>query len=145
MPSRFEVRQAALQPTEVMAIADLVTERAKGKVTDHTARSRVQACVLRSIQRSKQFRAALVAVHGDRVVGFVYAEEANLFDLCHNIRVAEVRFLVGAGAVYLMKRLRAMTKLRIHVCVWALLGRPAVFRRLLRSLAPEPVAIIYQV
>ena len=141
----IEVRRAVLQPTEVMAISDLFTDCAKGKVTGHTVRSRVHACILRSVQRSKQFRAALVAVRGDDIVGFVYAEEANLFSLCHNIRVVEVHFLIGSGAVPLMKRLRAMTKLRIHVCSWALMGRPAVFRRLLRALAPEPVAVVYQV
>ena len=141
----MEVRAALLQPTEVMAIADLFTDRAKGKMTGHTVRSRVHACILRSIKQSKQFRAALVAVRGGSVVGFVYAEEANLFNLCHNIRVVEVHFLVGSGAVQLMKRLRARTKLRIHVCGWALLNRPAAFRRLLRALAPEPVGVVYQV
>ena len=139
------IRPATLAGTEVMAIADLITARAKDKTTGRIARSRVHACVLRSIKRSKQFRAALVAVKGDTIVGFAYAEERNLFDLCHNIRVVEVHFLIGTGAVALLTRLRAMTKLRIHVACWALLSRPKVFRRLLRSLDPEPVGVIYQV
>ena len=139
------VRHATLAGPEVMAIAELITARAKEKTTGRIARSRVHQCVLRSIQKSQQFRAALVAVRGDKIVGFAYAEERNLFDLCHNMRVVEVHFLIGTGAVALLKRLRGMTKLRINIACWALLARPKVFRRLIRALDPEPVGVIYQV
>ena len=75
---------------------------------------------------------------------FLYAEERQLFDLCPNVRVVEVPFLVGShgAALPLLTRLRAMTKLRIWV---QNMQRQRAFARLLRPLAPEQVAVVYQV
>ena len=132
---------------DVLEIADLVHRVARGKTTAHLCRSRVDQCVKRSKSRGQGLRVALVATEGDTIRGFLYAEERNLFDLCPNVRVIEVPFLVGShgAAVPLLTRLRDMTKLRIHVLSLGLIRRPQVFRRLLRPLDPQAVAVVYQV
>ena len=85
-----------------------------------------------------------MATEGENIRGFLYAEERQLFDLCPNVRVVEVPFLVGShgAAVPLLTRLREMTKLRIWVQNMA---RQRAFARLLRPLDPEQVAVVYQV
>ena len=110
------VRPAAFG-NEVLAIADLIYGLAKGKTTTHLCRSRVDQCVKRSLRHGPGLSAALVATEGDKIHGFLYAEERQLFDLFPNVRVVEVPFLVGGGgvAVPLLTRLREMTKLRIWV------------------------------
>ena len=142
----MEVRQAQFG-NDVLEIAALLHRRARGKTTEHLCRSRVDQCIRRSMQRRQGFRAALVAVGGDTIRGFLYAEERNLFDLLPRMRVVEVAFLVGShgAARPLLTRLRAMTKLRIHVQAVGLLVRPRAFSRLLRSLDPQAVAVVYEV
>ena len=129
---------------EVLAIADLIYALAKGKTTAHLCRSRVDQCVKRSLWHGQGLRAALVASEGDKILGFLYAEERQLFDLCPNVRVVEVPFLVGShgAALPLLTRLREMTKLRIWV---QNMQRQRAFARLLRPLDPEQVAVVYQV
>ena len=142
------VRPAAFG-NDVLAVAELINRKARGKTTERICRSRVDQCVKRARWRQQPgLRAALVAVEQDDTIrGFLYAEERNLFDLCPNMRVVEVSFLVGGhgAAVPLLKKLREMTRKRIHVLSLGLLHRPLVFRRLLRSLEPEAVAVVYQV
>ena len=132
----------------MLAAAELLERRGGKKTTAHLCRSRVDKCVKRSVAKGAGLRVALVAVDGnEKVRGFLYAQESNFFDLCPNIRAVEVLFLVGShgAAVPLLTRLRSMTNQRILVQSWALLKhRPRAFRRLLRSLGPEPVAVTYQ-
>ena len=129
---------------EVLAIADLIFRLAKGKTTEHLCRSRVDQCVKRSRMNGPGLRVALVATEGEKIHGFLYAEERQLFDICPNVRVVEVPFLVGShgSALPLLTRLREMTKLRIWV---QNMSRQRAFTRLLRPLAPEQVAVVYQV
>ena len=129
---------------DVLAIADLLHVMVNGKTTEHLCRSRVDQCVKRSRGHGPGLRAALVAAESDKIHGFLYAEERQLFDLCPNVRVVEVPFLVGGGgvAVPLLTRLREMTKLRIWV---QNMTRQRAFARLLRPLDPEQVAVVYQV
>ena len=129
---------------DVLEIADLIYLVAQGKTTEHLCRSRVDQCVKRSRGQGQGLRAALVATEGEKIHGFLYAEERQLFDLCPNVRVVEVPFLVGShgAAVPLLTRLREMTKLRIWV---QNIQRQRAFARLLRPLDPEQVAVVYQV
>ena len=140
------VRPAAFG-NDVLEVSALLHQAASGKTTAHLCRSRVDQCVKRSQVRGQGFRSTLVATEGDTMRGFLYAEERHLFDLCPNVRVIEVPFLVGShgAAVPLLTRLREMTKLRIHVFSLGLIRRPQVFQRLLRSLDPQAVAVVYQV
>ena len=140
------VRPAAFG-NDVLAVAEIINRKARGKTTEHVCRSRVDQCVKRARGHRPGLRAALVAVEGDKIRGFLYAEERNLLDICPNVRVVEIPFLVGShgSAVPLLKRLREMTHLRIHVLSLGLLHRPRAFRRLLHSLEPEAVAVVYQV
>ena len=139
----MEVRPAAFG-NDVLEVSSLLHQAARGKTTEHLCRSRVDQCVKRSTARGQGLRVALVAVEGDTIRGFLYAEERHLFDLCPNVRVVEVPFLVGGGgvAVPLLTRLREMTKLRIWV---QNMTRQRAFARLLRPLDPEQVAVVYQV
>ena len=129
---------------DVLAIADLIEDLAKGKTTAHLCRSRVDQCVKRSHWNVPGFCAALVATEREKIHGFLYAEERQLYDLCPNVRVVEVPFLVGShgSALPLLRHLRAMTKLRIWV---QNMQRQRAFARLLRPLDPEQVAVVYQV
>lgn len=132
---------------DVLEAADLLFRRAKGKSTEHLCRSRVDQCVKRSKARGKGLRVALAAVDGDVFRGFLYAEERQMFDICPNIRIVEVPFLVGShgAGLALLTRLRTMTHARIHVLSTSILHRPAALRRLLKPLSPEPVAVVYEV
>ena len=129
---------------DVLAISDLLHGLGKGKTTEHLCRSRADQCVKRSRGHGPGLRAALVAADGAKIQGFLYAEERQLFDLCPNVRVVEVPFLVGCHGVAmpLLTRLREMTKLRIWVQT---MQRQRAFARLLRPLGPEQVAVVYQV
>ena len=132
---------------DVLEIADLLHRRAGSKTTAHLCRSRVDQAVKRARGRRQGFCAALVAVDGDKIRGFLFAQERFEFDLYPNQRVAEVLYLVGGhrSALPLLRRLRAMTKLRIHVEAVGALARPRAMARLLRPLSPQPVSIVYQV
>ena len=129
---------------DVLAVADLIYGLANGKTTEHLCRSRVDQCVKRSRSNGPGLRVALVVTEGEKIRGFLYAEERQLFDLCPNVRVVEVPFLVGShgAAVPLLTRLREMTKLRIWI---QNMQRQRAFARLLRPLSPESVAMVYQV
>ena len=142
----MDVRQAGFG-NDVIEVADLIHGMARGKTTAHLCRSRVDQCVKRSRMRSPGLRVALVATTGEKIHGFLYAEERQLFDLCPNVRVVEVPFLVGrrGAAVPMLTRLREQTKLRIWVQSLAMLHNPQSFERLLRPLDPEQVAVVYQV
>ena len=142
----MEVRAAAFG-NELLDVAALLHRAARGKTTERICRSRVDQCVKRFKARRAGLRAALVAAEGDTIRGFLYAEERNLFDLCPNVRVVEVQFLVGShgAALPLLRELRRMTRLRIHVLSFGMIRRPEAFRRLLRPLGPQAIGVIYQV
>lgn len=133
---------------EVLKIADLMCDKAKGRTELHLCRSRADQLVKRSkATRARGFRAALVAIDDTIVRGFLYAEERHLFDLFPHTRVVEVPFLVGGhgAALPLLTRLREMTKLRILVQSTRLVNRPQAFERLLRPLHPQKIAVTFQV
>ena len=132
---------------DVLEIADLLYQRSKGKTTEHLCRSRVQQAVKRARVSRKIFCRALVADADGKIRGFLYAEERNLFDLCPDIRVVEVPFLVSrhGAAIKMLRHLRSSTSKRILVQGVAFLGRQRAFARLLRPLDPETFAVVYQV
>ena len=133
--------------TKLLEAAELMHSKTGDKSTLHLCRSRVDQCIRMSKRAKGFFCKSLVAVNGDRMDGFLFAEERNAFDLTPDIRWIEVRFLIGRNGVgiHLLKALRAMTKKRILIANWGMLHKKDVFRRMLRPLDGEEVAAIFQI
>ena len=143
----MEVREAKFG-NDVIDIGGLLNDKCKGKSNIRICRSRADLCVKRSVRSKGFFCKCLVAEREGDIIGFLYAEERQFFDLIPTVRLVEVHFLVGSGgcAVRLLKRLRQMTVQRILILHWGIAGRsPKSFERLIKTLGPQQVAAAYQI
>ena len=114
--------------SDTFEVAALMEKAAKGKSTPRICSSRVRQSIGRARQTKKtRYAVALVAVRDKKVVGFLFASEAHAFELCQNIMVMQVHFLVGRELPAMLRRLRKVTKKRIWLIAWGLIGHSLEF------------------
>ena len=133
---------------DILRVSELLEQKTRGKSNPHICRSRIDQCVKRSKLSKGIFCKALLAEEKGKVIGFLYAEERNAFDLIPKMRFIEVHFLIGGNgaAVPLLKNLRELTNQRILIQNWGMIsGRMKPFKRLIGALDPQQVAVTYQI
>jgi len=127
---------------DLQAVTELIQRQAGTRTTIEIARSRAGTAI-RLGQNRKAGDICLVAVRGETVVGWLYAQEIAAFDLCKGIRLMYVPFLIGQARP-LLRGLRERTRLRILLPVYDGVTKPsAALTRLLKSAGMEEGGTIW--